>query len=265
MTEAGELQDEQLLRYSRQIMLTQIDVAGQLRLRRARALVIGLGGLGSPVAMYLAAAGVGELTLADHDRVDLSNLQRQLLHRTADIGARKTESARARVLELNPEVRTRLVGERLAGQTLEAEAARADIVVDATDNFASRFAINRVCARLRKPLVSGAAARFEGQVGVFDTRRPDSPCYRCLYPQEAADRRLSCDEAGVVAPLLGIIGSVQALETMKVLMDIGRPLYGRLLLLDALRMEWQCLRLPRDPDCPDCGARPPPAAEPEEA
>jgi len=246
--------DEQLLRYSRQILLPDIELDGQQRLARARVLIVGLGGLGSPAAMYLAAAGVGNLVLADGDHVDLSNLQRQLLHATPDLGERKTDSARRRLRALNPEVQVRTIAARLADGDLATEAGAADVVVDATDNFTSRFAINRACRAQRTPLVYGAAIRFEGQLSVFDARDPQSPCYRCLYDDTVADQHETCDAIGVVAPLLGIIGAVQAMETLKLLLGIGQTLSGRLLLLDAHTMQWQDVQLPRDPACPVCSA-----------
>ncbi len=247
------MDDQQLLRYSRQIMLPEIDLQGQLRLAESRVLLIGLGGLGSPAAIYLATAGVGEMVLADADRVELSNLQRQILHRTADVGARKTDSARAHLEQLNPEVRLRPISRRFPDPELESEVGRADVVIDATDSFASRFAINRVCRKLNTPLVYGAAIRFEGQLSVFDPRDECCPCYHCLYDATHEDTRETCDAIGVAAPLLGIVGALQAMEALKVLLGIGQPLRGRLLLVDALRMDLQIVRLPRDPGCLVCG------------
>jgi adenylyltransferase/sulfurtransferase len=246
------MNDEQLLRYSRQIMLPQVDVLGQQRLLEAHALVIGLGGLGSPVAMYLAAAGVGELVLCDFDRVELPNLQRQILHHTADLGRSKVASAADRLRALNPEVRLELIDGHLEGEALAQQVARAQVVVDASDNFATRFAVNAACVHAGIPLVSGAAIRFEGQVSVFHPGRPGSPCYRCLY-REGEELRETCSETGVIAPLVGIVGSIQALEAIKVILDLGQSLAGRLLVLDALNMEWRSLKLPRDPACPVCG------------
>jgi molybdopterin/thiamine biosynthesis adenylyltransferase len=245
------MNDEQLLRYSRQIMLPEIDAEGQLRLLEAHVLVVGLGGLGSAASMYLCAAGVGHLTLVDFDSVDISNLQRQVLHATADIGRPKTESAQETLKALNPEVGLTLVNRRLEGAELLDVVAAADVVVDASDNFRTRFAINEACVRTATPLVSGAAIRFEAQISVFDPRSPDSPCYRCLYGEQAAIEE-TCTANGVIAPLLGIVGSTQALEAMKLIMRIGRSLQGRLLLFDALEMEWHSARLNRDPDCPVC-------------
>jgi adenylyltransferase/sulfurtransferase len=246
------MNDEQLLRYSRQIMLPEIDAAGQQRLADGHALVIGLGGLGSAASIYLAAGGVGKLTLVDFDRVDLSNLQRQILHRTADIGRPKTESAREHLSALNPEVSLTLVGRAMDEDNLAEYVAGADVVVDASDNFRTRFAVNGACVRARRPLVSAAAIRFEAQITVFDARKPESPCYRCLYGA-GAEVDETCTANGVIAPLLGIAGSVQALEAMKILMNVGTTLAGRLLLLDVLTMEWHSARLPKDPHCPVCG------------
>lgn len=246
------MDDEILLRYSRQILLPEIDIDGQERLAQSSVLVIGLGGLGSPVAMYLAAAGVGRLVLVDHDVVELSNLQRQIVHATADVGRDKVASARDRLHALNPTVHIETVSARLDDDAFAALPGDIDVVVDATDNFATRFAINRHCLRSGAALVSGAAIRFEGQVTVFHPGQGESPCYRCLY-REDTGLDTSCATNGVVAPLLGIIGSVQAMETIKVLLGIGEDLTGRLMLLDALAMEWQTMRLRRNPACPECG------------
>jgi adenylyltransferase/sulfurtransferase len=245
--------DEQLLRYSRQIMLPQVDTAGQQRLLDSRVFIVGMGGLGSPVAMYLAAAGVGQLTLADFDTVDLSNLQRQILHGSHDIGRPKVASARDTLQVLNPEVEVLALNQRLEGEALAAQIAVADVVVDASDNFATRFLLNDACVAARKPLVSGAAIRMEGQVSVFHNERDDSPCYRCLYRDEE-ELAQTCSENGVLAPVVGIIGAVQATEVLKVLLGIGDTLGGRLLLLDALSMEWRSLKLRKDSACPACGA-----------
>ncbi|MCW8918384.1 MAG: molybdopterin-synthase adenylyltransferase MoeB [Gammaproteobacteria bacterium] len=242
------MNDEQLLRYSRQIMLPAVDVAGQQRLLDSRVLIIGAGGLGSPVAIYLAAAGVGQLTLVDFDTVDLTNLQRQILHGSHDIGRPKVESARDSLRALNPEVRVEAINARLEGAALLAEVARADVVVDASDNFATRFAVNDACVAARKPLVSGAAIRMEGQVAVFHNERPESPCYRCLYRDEQ-ELAQTCSENGVLSPVVGIIGAIQATEVLKALLGIGETLDGRLLLLDALTMEWRSMKLRKDPAC----------------
>jgi len=243
------MNDEQLLRYSRQILLPQIDVEGQEKLLGARVLIAGLGGLGSPIAMYLAATGVGHLVLVDHDRVEVSNLQRQIVHTQATIGAAKVESAAATIRALNPDTRVEPVAARLEGDRLAALVARVDVVVDGTDNFATRYAINDACFAAGVPLVSGAAIRMEGQVAVFDPRRSDSPCYRCLYPS-AEGIELNCSENGVAAPVVGVIGSVQALETLKLIVGAGETLTGAVLYFDALAMEWHRLKLKRRPDCP---------------
>jgi adenylyltransferase/sulfurtransferase len=246
-----KMDDDALLRYSRQIMLPELGIEGQERLQGARALIIGLGGLGSPAAMYLAAAGVGTLDLADDDRVDLSNLQRQILHTTATIGHEKTASAQAGLQALNPLTRLNLHKTRLEGEQLHAAAAAADVVLDCSDNFATRFALNQACQTTRTPLVSGAAIRWDGQITVFDGE-PGGPCYRCLY-SEKGEEDLRCSENGVVAPLVGIIGAMQALEAIKLLCGVGEGLAGRLLILDGLRMQWRELRLRPDPACPVCG------------
>jgi len=246
------MQSEHLLRYSRQILLPQVDIEGQQRLLDASAAIFGLGGLGSPIAMYLAAAGVGRLVLIDFDVVELSNLQRQIVHQTGDLKRPKVESARDRLKSLNPDTTIEVVNDKLDDAGLDDVVGGVDIVLDGTDNFTTRFAINRACFRHRKPLVSGAAIRFEGQVSVYRPGNGDSPCYQCLY-RNVEEVAQTCAETGVVAPLLGIIGSVQALEAMKVLMDIGTNLCGRLLLLDALSMDWQEMRFKRDPKCAVCG------------
>ena len=244
------MNDEQLLRYSRQIMLPQIGIEGQERLLDARVLIIGLGGLGSPVAMYLAAAGIGTLVLVDFDRVDLTNLQRQIIHSTEHIGSLKVDSARETLLGLNPECRIETRPKILEKDELVSQVAEVDLVVDGSDNFTTRFAVNDACFHNGKPLVSGAAIRMEGQVGVF-SGRPGGPCYRCLYGG-GGDLDESCSENGVLSPLVGIIGSVQAMEAIKVITGAGTPLTGRLLLLDALHMEWRSLKLKADPVCPVC-------------
>lgn len=246
------MDDQLLLRYSRQILLPEIDIDGQNRLADSSVLLIGLGGLGSPIAMYLAAAGVGRLVLVDDDVVELSNLQRQIVHSTADLDRPKVISARDRLAALNPNVAVETINHRLADDDFARLLPTIDAVVDATDNFDTRFNINHHCVRHRKPLISGAAIRFEGQVTVFHAGSADSPCYRCLYTNDAAVAE-TCSQTGVIAPLLGIIGSVQAMETLKVLMAIGHDLKGRLLLLDALSMEWQSMRFNKDPRCPECG------------
>jgi adenylyltransferase/sulfurtransferase len=246
------MNDDELLRYSRQIMLPEVDISGQERLRKARVLVIGMGGLGSPVAMYLAAAGVGHLVIVDFDRVDLSNLQRQIVHRTADVNRPKVDSAHDTLLALNPLVRVSRIGHALEGEELMGQVRSADVVVDASDNLATRFTINEACVRAGTSLVSGAATRMEGQVMVYRPDRPSAPCYRCLYRSEE-ELSETCSQTGVLAPLLGIIGSIQALEALKVILELGETLAGRLLLLDALHMEWHSVTVKRNADCPCCG------------
>ena len=248
------MDDSTLLRYSRQIMLPQIDVAGQQRLGEARVLIIGLGGLGSPAAMYLASAGIGTLVVSDHDTVELSNLQRQILHTTNDIGRKKTESCEQTLHALNPLARVISIDHQLKGDALDQEVAQADVVIDGSDNFATRFALNRACVRNRTPLISGAAIRMEGQVSVFHNDRDDSPCYRCLY-NETNEQAERCSETGVLAPVVGVIGCLQAVETIKVILGIGETLRGRLLLFDAMTMEWRTLNLRKDSQCPVCSRR----------
>jgi adenylyltransferase/sulfurtransferase len=244
--------DEQLLRYSRHILLPQVGVEGQERLLAARALVIGAGGLGSPVAYYLASAGIGTLVLADGDTVDLTNLQRQILHHTGSIGQPKAESGRDTLARINPECRVIPLRERLEGTRLETEVATADVVLDCSDNFTTRHAVNRACVKFRKPLVSGAAIRFDGQVAVFDSRQPGAPCYHCLFPESEDVEEVRCAVMGVFAPMTGIIGTVQAAEALKLVIGCGQSLAGRLLLLDGLGMEWRSITVPRDPGCAVC-------------
>ena len=246
------MKDEQLLRYSRQIMLPQMDVAGQQKLIDATVLIVGMGGLGCPAAMYLAAAGVGHLIIADDDLVELTNLQRQVAHSQSMIGEPKVVSAQQTLLGLNPDLKITALQKRLEGFELSEVVGQADLIVDACDNFTTRFAINSACIEHGKPLVSGAAIRMEGQVTVFDSRNPTSPCYQCLYSQ-GDDEDASCSENGVMAPLVGIIGSVQAMEAIKLLTGIGESLTGRLLLLDASTLQWREMRLPRDSSCGACG------------
>ena len=248
------MNDEQLLRYSRQIMLPEFDIAGQDALLDAHALIVGLGGLGSPAALYLAAAGIGSLTLVDHDTVEVSNLQRQIIHDQHSLGRFKVASAADRIHAINPDTNVRTVAAKLDASALAELVASVDVVLDGTDNFAIRYAINRACFAARTPLVSGAAIRMEGQVAVFDPRRDDSPCYQCLY-SDAADVALNCAENGVAAPLVGIVGSIQAMEAMKVIATVGETLTGYVLYLDAKRMELRKLKLPKDPNCPVCGSR----------
>lgn len=246
------MNDEQLLRYSRQIMLPEIDAEGQLKLNEATVLLIGLGGLGSAASIYLTAAGVGHLILVDFDKVDLSNLQRQILYETGDIGQPKVTAAREHLARLNPDVKLTLVDHSLESDVLLEQVRAADVVVDASDNFQTRFAVNEACVKSKTPLVSGAAIRFEAQFSVFNPNDPESPCYRCLYGEEAMTDE-TCTANGVISPLLGVIGSIQAIETMKIIMGIGKTLTGELLLLDALNMEWHKARLIKDPHCPVCG------------
>ncbi len=248
------MNDEQLLRYSRHILLPQIGIEGQEKLLASRALIIGAGGLGSPVALYLASAGVGRITICDGDNVDLTNLQRQIVHRTEAIGRKKVDSARATLAAINPEVNVVALPERVDGERLGALAAAADVVLDGSDNFATRHAVNRACVKSRKPLVSGAGVRFDGQVSVFDMRSPTSPCYHCLFPEHGENEDMRCAVMGVFAPVVGIIGSIQAAEALKILTGCGEPLIGRLLLLDALTMQTRTVRLQKDPACPVCGA-----------
>jgi adenylyltransferase/sulfurtransferase len=248
------MDDNQLLRYSRHILLPEIGIDGQQKLLGARVLLIGAGGLGAPASLYLAASGVGQLTVCDDDRVDLTNLQRQIVHFTDSIGERKAESARRTLLRINPETAVVAVAERVAGERLEQLVRNADVVMDCTDNFATRHAINRACVKFSRPLVSGAGVRFDGQVTVFDLRRTDSPCYHCLFPDGGDVEEMRCAVMGVFAPLVGVIGSMQAAEALKLLMGVGRDLSGRLLLLDALAMEWRSVRLKKDPQCTVCAA-----------
>ena len=245
-----DLDDSKLLRYSRHILLPEIGVKGQHKLLSSSVLVVGLGGLGSPVSMYLATSGVGRLIIADNDRVELSNLQRQIIHADADVGQPKTDSARRTLKSLNPEVVVEVVRARLDRETLSEQVTRADVVVDGSDNFETRHAVNRACVEVGKPLVSGAVVRMEGQVAVFASA-PDAPCYECLYP-EAPTNDESCVENGILAPVAGVVGSVQAVEAIKLLLGIGEPLVGRLLLFDGARMEWRTLTIPKDPACAVC-------------
>ena len=247
------MNDDQLLRYSRQIMLPQVDIAGQETLLAARVLIVGAGGLGSPAAMYLAAGGIGQLVIADHDTVELSNLQRQLLHHDSDLGRNKAASAKDTLAAVNPGLAITAIPEKLAGKRLATETAAADVVVDCSDNFATRFAINRACVEHRTPLVSGAAVRFEGQLAVFDKRQDENPCYRCLY-EEGHNEDETCTDNGVLSPVVGIIGAMQALEALKLLLSIESNSVGRLQLFNGLTSEWRTLTLSRDPACPVCGA-----------
>ena len=247
------MNDDQLLRYSRHILLPQLGIEGQEKFCRAHVLIIGAGGLGSPVALYLASAGIGTMTICDNDAVDLTNLQRQIVHRNDSIGVPKAESAQRTLATINPEVIINALTERIAGARLAELVADADIVLDCSDNFATRHAINRACVAQRKPLVSGAGVRFDGQIAAFDLRAPQSPCYHCLFPASGENEDMRCAIMGVFAPLVGIIGAMQAAEALKLIAGIGESLNGRLLLLDALTMEWRTVRLKRDPACAVCG------------
>ncbi|HLF98564.1 MAG TPA: molybdopterin-synthase adenylyltransferase MoeB [Methylococcaceae bacterium] len=246
------MNDGQLLRYSRQLMLPQIDVAGQEKLLASRILIIGAGGLGSPAALYLTAAGIGELVICDDDTVDLSNLQRQILHDSSRLGWNKAESARWILERVNPDSRIVPIDRRLQGVELDREAARADVVLDCSDNFPTRFAVNAACVKTGTPLVSGAVIRFEGQLAVFTPGTGESPCYRCLYPEGNDEAEANCVRNGIVAPLPGIIGSLQALEAIKLLLKLGAVSSGRLQLFDALTLEWREMKFARAQDCPVC-------------
>jgi molybdopterin/thiamine biosynthesis adenylyltransferase len=248
--------DDELLRYSRHILLEEVGVEGQERIARGHALVIGAGGLGSPVAMYLGTAGVGRLTLVDNDSVDLTNLQRQIAHAMDRIGAPKAQSARQAVGALNPHVEVEAIVARADDTLLDRLVPRADVVIDCCDNFATRQAINAACVRHGRPLVSGAAIRFDGQLSVFDVRQPAAPCYACVFPPDSAPEETRCATLGVFAPLVGIVGAMQAAEALKLLCGAGESLAGQLLMLDARGMEWTRLRTPRRPDCPVCAGRP---------
>jgi molybdopterin/thiamine biosynthesis adenylyltransferase len=249
------MNDDQLLRYSRHILLPEIGIEGQEKLNAAHALLIGAGGLGSPIALYLAASGVGTLTVCDADQVDLTNLQRQIVHRSESVGRNKVDSARDTLAAINPEVKVRALVERVEGERLDALVAEADVVLDGCDNFATRHAVNRACVKHKKPLVSGAGVRFDGQIAVFDMRKDDAPCYACLFPENAESEEVRCAVMGVFAPLTGIVGTIQAAEALKVLTGAGKTLAGRLLLLDALTMELRTVGLKKDPACAVCGKR----------
>jgi molybdopterin-synthase adenylyltransferase len=246
--------DDDLLRYSRHILLEEIGVEGQEKLSRSHAVVIGAGGLGSPVALYLGSAGLGRITLVDADQVDVTNLQRQIAHSMARVGQAKVESARTAIAGINPGVEVRALARRADAALLDELLPDADVVLDCTDNFATRQAINAACVRHGVPLVSGSAIRFDGQVAVYDPRRSDSPCYACVFPPAQEVEETRCATMGVFAPLVGIIGSLQAAEALKLLAGAGQPLTGRLLMLDGLRMEWNEIRVPRDAACPVCGS-----------
>ena len=248
--------DDQLLRYSRHILLNELGIEGQQRLLAAHALVIGAGGLGSPVAIYLGTAGVGHITIVDHDTVDVTNLQRQIAHNLARVGQPKAGSAAQTIHAINPEVRVTAVQERADAVRLDELLVGVDVVLDCSDNFATRHAVNAACVAHCKPLVSGAAIGFDGQISVYDTRVDVNPCYACIFPPEATFEEVRCATMGVFAPLVGIIGTMQAAEALKLLTGVGTSLAGRLQMLDARAMEWNEIRLPRNPACSVCGNRP---------
>ncbi|MDO8893416.1 HesA/MoeB/ThiF family protein [Nitrosomonas sp.] len=247
------MNDNQLLRYSRHILLPQIDIAGQEKLNQSHVLIVGAGGLGSPIALYLAASGVGNLIICDGDLVDLTNLQRQIIHDSSSIGLAKVLSAKQALNRINPEINVITVQEHIDAKKLFQLAMGVDAVVDASDNFSTRYYINQACVTQKKPLISGAAVRFEGQVSVFDLRHVNSPCYQCLYPITTGEQEdMPCAIMGVFSPLVGIIGCMQAAETLKILLNIGESLNGRLQLLDSLTMNWRTIKLHKDPACPVC-------------
>ncbi len=247
------MDDQQLLRYSRHILLPSIGIEGQKRLLESRVVIVGVGGLGAPISMYLAASGVGRITLCDGDAVDLANLQRQIVHQTSSIGKPKVESAQDTLRRINPEIKVEAIAERVDESRLLEIAREADLVIDASDNFTTRHAVNRACVKLHKPLVSGAAIGFDGQVTVFDFREPTSPCYQCLYSEAGEIEETRCAVMGVFAPTVGIIGSIQAAEALKLLLGIGERLVGKLLLLDAMSHRWRCVSFSKDPQCKICG------------
>lgn len=247
------MNDDQLLRYSRHILLPEVGVEGQEAIAASRMLIVGAGGLGSPASIYLAAAGVGEILLCDGDSVDLTNLQRQILHVAESVGLSKVESGKTALARVNPETQVTAINARLAGGALEELVAGVDVVLDCSDNFSTRHAINRACVKYRKPLVSGAAVRFDGQVTVFDLRQADSACYHCLFPEGEDPVEMRCAVMGIFAPLTGIIGTMQAAEALKLVVGCGQSLAGRLWLLDGLSMNWRCVRYGRDPGCAVCG------------
>lgn len=249
------MNDDQLLRYSRHILLDELGIEGQERLLAGHALVIGAGGLGAAALPYLASAGVGRITIVDDDAVDLTNLQRQILHTTANVGRPKVESAREGLLRINPDIAVQTVARRVGDAELDALVADATVVLDCCDNFATRQAVNRACLKHRKPLVSGAALRFDGQVSVYDLRDPEAPCYGCLFPPSEPAPEAACATMGVFAPLVGMVGTVQAAEALKLLTGLGQTLAGRLLMVNAMTMEWTTMRLARTPGCEVCGGR----------
>ena len=249
------MNDAQLLRYSRHILLDELGIEGQQQLLASHALIVGAGGLGSPVALYLGGAGVGQITVIDHDTVDATNLQRQIAHTLADVGKPKAQSIQQAIADINPDVIVNVVTQRADAALLAHSVGLADVVIDCTDNFLTRHAINRACIKHGRPLVSGAAIRFDGQVTVYDPRDTKSPCYACVFPESEKLEEAQCATMGVFAPLVGIIGSVQAAEALKLLMRVGQALTGRLLMLDARNMEWSDIRMPRNADCSVCGHR----------
>jgi molybdopterin/thiamine biosynthesis adenylyltransferase len=249
------MNDSQLLRYSRHILLDELGVEGQDTLLASRVLIVGAGGLGSPVALYLGSAGVGHITVVDHDRVDTTNLQRQIAHNLSRVGEFKAESVRQAIADINPDVRVSAITARADDALLDELLPRVDLVMDCCDNFATRQAINRACVKHRRPLVSGAAIRFDGQVATYDPRQDDSPCYACVFPPSEAVEEAQCATMGVFAPLVGMVGTVQAAEALKLLCGIGRPLTGRLMMVDGRGMDWNEVRVPRNPACPVCSSR----------
>ncbi|MDP9651454.1 HesA/MoeB/ThiF family protein [Paraburkholderia caledonica] len=249
------MNDDQLLRYSRHILLDELGIDAQQHFLDAHALVIGVGGLGCPAVMYLAAAGVGRLTLVDEDTVDLTNLQRQILHMTTSVGRKKVESARDGVKQLNPDVSVTTVAKRVDDEWLDREVPQATVVLDCTDNFVTRHAVNRACVNHKVPLISGAALRFDGQIVTFDPRDEASPCYACVFPEDEPFEEVACSTMGVFAPTVGIIGAMQAAEALRVIAGVGMPLIGRMMMLDSLRMEWNSLRVTRHPACAVCGSK----------
>ncbi|HEX8786802.1 MAG TPA: molybdopterin-synthase adenylyltransferase MoeB [Telluria sp.] len=249
------MNDQQLLRYSRHILLDEVGIEGQERVLASHALIIGAGGLGSPAALYLAASGVGHITLVDDDEVDLTNLQRQIMHTTARVGMAKVESGREAMRQMNPEIVVTALRERADASRLRELVGAADVILDCSDNFETRHAVNRACVHAQVPLVSGAAIRFDGQLSVFDTRDAASPCYACLFPEDSQVEEVACSTMGVFAPLVGVIGAMQAAEALKLLAGAGRSLAGRLLLLDGRAMEWTDIGVARNPICPVCAGR----------
>ncbi|CAH9019669.1 HesA/MoeB/ThiF family protein [Candidatus Nitrosacidococcus sp. I8] len=246
------MNDQQLLRYSRHILLPQIDIKGQEKLLKSKALLVGVGGLGSPIALYLAGSGVGKIILVDSDQVELSNLQRQIIHSTQTVGTNKVDSAKNRMLALNPEIQIEIIPAYFTSKEHEKIVEQVDIVIDGSDNFATRFDLNVSCVRLGKPFISGSAIRTQGQVAIFDSRQQDSACYHCLYNEIAQEEEETCAQSGVFSPLLGIIGSIQAAETLRLLLNLGKKQYNRLLLIDAMNMSWQEMSIPKDLECSVC-------------